>query len=218
MPLLLLFTSELLAQSLYKPSQRSLEAGFLFGLANYSGDLTEKYIELSASHLAFSAHGRYFLSNHVALRANMLVGTISGDDANASDPTLLRRSMRFGADILELGLLGEWYFFGKDRFSIGKENTWVLSPYGYLGIGGTFSGANASFYGRPEDRDVFLKVPFPEGPLRHQYLIAPMGGGLRADINEQFSFGLEIGWRPVFSDTLDGISINGNPKVDLCPL
>lgn len=214
LPIFLLFSSGLWAQSLYKPKHHSLEAGFLFGLANYSGDLTEHYLVLSESHLGFGAHVRYFLNEDLALRANLFVGTISGDDKHAQDPTLRRRSMRFGTDLFEVGLLGEWYFFGKNRFEIGRNHALTLSPYGYLGIGGTFSGANASFYGAPEDRDVFLTVPFPEKGLRQRFLIAPMGGGIRAAWNDEMSMGVELGWRPVFSDDLDGVRLNGNPKSD----
>ena len=34
---------------------------------------------------------------------------------------------------------------------------------------------------------------------------------MRADIFERLVIGLEGGWRPVFSDDLDGIRRNGNP-------
>jgi hypothetical protein len=39
-----------------------------------------------------------------------------------------------------------------------------------------------------------------------------MGLGVKADVLERFVLGLDIGWRLMFSDDLDGVSINGNPK------
>ena len=42
--------------------------------------------------------------------------------------------------------------------------------------------------------------------------VAQVGAGVRADISEFFVIGLEVGWRPVFSDDLDGVRYNGNPE------
>jgi hypothetical protein len=35
--------------------------------------------------------------------------------------------------------------------------------------------------------------------------------GVRADILDRLVLGAEFGWRPVFSDDIDGIRQNGNP-------
>lgn len=210
--LLLLFAFELNSQSQYKANHRYFEAGFLFGLTNYSGDIAEKNFYISESHLGYGAYARYFLSNQFSLRAHLFSGAISGDDANAKDPLTRRRSFRFGTDILEIGLGGEWHILGRSRFSKTGLHHYFLSPYLYLGVGATFSGAKAEFYGAPEDRNVFFVVPLPEVGLHQRFLIAPMGVGLRADINEGLVIGVEAGWRPVFSDDLDGVRLNGNPE------
>jgi len=210
-PFLLLCATQLFSQSNYKPNKRFLEAGFLFGLTNYSGDLAEKNIHILESRLGYGAYARYFLSTHFALRTHLFSGSISGDDANAKDPGLRRRSFRFGTHILEVGLGGEWHILGRGRFSNTGLHHYFLSPYLYLGVGGTFSGAKAEYYGTPEDRNVYFVVPLPEVGLHQQFLIAPMGVGVRADLNEGLVIGVEVGWRPVFSDDLDGVRLNGNP-------
>ncbi len=211
LPLCLLCLSQLAAQSKYNSSKRYIEAGFIFGLTNYSGDVSEKNITISEMHLGYGAYARYFLSNQFSLRAHLYAGSISGDDANAKDPQVRQRSFRFGTNILELGLVGEWHILGKGHYSNTGVRRRFFSPYLYLGLGGTFSGARAEYYGAPEDRNTFLVVPLPEVGLHQKFLIAPMGVGVRADINEALVIGVEGGWRPVFSDDLDGVRLNGNP-------
>lgn len=199
------------AQSKYKPAQRYWELGFLWGLTNYSGDLTDQPIQLAETGIGYGAQARCQLSPKFALRASMFYGAISGDDAHAKDPEVRQRSLRFGTDILELGLCGEWHMWGKPRFSSLGEHHFSLSPYAYLGLGAAFCGPKTEYYGAPEDRDKFIRAPLPETAARQQFLLAPMGMGIRADLNEGLTIGLEGGWRPVFSDNLDGVRLNGNP-------
>ena len=42
--------------------------------------------------------------------------------------------------------------------------------------------------------------------------MTPVGLGLRADLFERVVIGTEVGWRPVFSDSIDGIKQNANPN------
>lgn len=212
LPLFLLCCFSLCAQTIMHRNHRFLEAGFLFGLTNYSGDISEKNITIAETRLGYGAYGRYFFSNQFALRIHLFSGSISGDDRHSKNANIRRRSFRFGTDILEVGLCGEWHILGRTRFSPTGIHRRFFSPYLYFGIGGTFSGAKAEFYGAPEDRNVYFVVPLPEVGLHQKFLIAPMGIGLRADINEALVVGMEGGWRPVFSDDLDGIKLNGNPK------
>ena len=39
----------------------------------------------------------------------------------------------------------------------------------------------------------------------------PLGVGIRLDLNEQWRLGLEVGFRPTFTDGLDGVKTSGNP-------
>ena len=199
------------AQSTYKSSQKSWEAGLMLGLCNYSGDLSEKTITLSETHLSLGANLRYSFSDHFSLRAHLFSASISGDDAHAKDPQTKQRSFRFGSDILEVGLGGEWYFLGKSRTSDIGVPRFFVAPYVYAGIGGTFCGAEVEYYGPPKDRDLFFVVPMPEVEPRQRFLIAPVGAGCRIELNDRLAIGGEAGVRPVFSDKLDGVRFNGNP-------
>ena len=83
-----------------------LEAGFLFGLTSYSGDVSEKAIDLSEIHPGYGAYLRYHFNNHFSSRVHVYSGAVSGDDANSS--SLKNRKIRFSSNIVELGLVGEW--------------------------------------------------------------------------------------------------------------
>ncbi len=208
LPLCLLITFNLTAQK--NAVNRYLEAGFLFGITNYSGDMVEKDIAFSETRAGYGAYGRYHLGPNFSMKAHVYTGAISGDDANSK--TRQRRSMRFSTNIVELGLVGEINFGGpRSRFSNTGIHRFSLTPYIYAGFGATFANAEAEYYGPADQLNENLRVPLPEEGLADRFLVVPMGIGLRADISEYFVLGLEVGWRPVFSDDLDGVRYNGNP-------
>lgn len=210
-PLLLFCAFGLSAQTKFKSNDRYWEAGMLLGAANYSGDLAEKDIYLSETRLSYGAFTRYFLTKHYVVRAHLYVCSISGDDANATAPLVRQRSVRFGANMLEVGFSGEWHILGKERYSNTGIHQHFLSPYLFLGLGGVLSAVKPEYYGAPQDRDKYLTLPLPEKGEQQQFITAQMGIGVRADINERFVIGAEMGVRPMFSDLLDGVSLNGNP-------
>jgi len=210
--LFLFFALSLLAQTNEKPYQRYWETGVLLGTVNYSGDIAEKHLYLSETRLGYGAFGRYFTSNKFSWRANIYAGSITGDDANSKDPFVLPRSFRFRTNLLELGIGGEWHMLGKDRYSNTGIHQHFISPYLYLGVGGVLSSVKVEYYGSPEDRNKYVVQPLPEKKSRQQFLIPTMGFGLRADISESLVIGAEFGLRPMFSDYLDGVSLNGNPE------
>jgi hypothetical protein len=206
--LLLLLSTFASAQR--RSNHRHLEVGFLFGLTNYSGDIAEKRIEFAETQPGYGAFLRYQITPKFSVKAHMYSGSISGDDKNSA--TRQERNFRFSTSITELGAVAEWHILGKSRFnSTGIRNV-NLSPYLFFGLGATFASAEAEYYGPPDRRNEFLRVPFPEDGLKSRFLLAPMGIGFKADIFDRFSFGVDLGWRPVFSDDLDGVHYNGNPK------
>lgn len=190
-------------------NHRYFEAGFLFGVTNYSGDMVQKRIEISETHVGYGAYGRYHLGPHFSMKAHVYTGVISGDDANST--TTQKRSLRFSTNILELGLVGEVNFGQHNRFSSTGIHRFSVTPYIFAGMGCTFANAEAEYYGPADQLNENLKVPLPELGLSNRFLLVPMGAGIRADISEGFVLGLEGGWRPVFSDDLDGVRYNGNP-------
>ena len=128
-------------------------------------------------------------------------------------PTLSERKIRFSSNIVELGLVGEWFIIGNSRFSSTGVHHFSLSPYVFAGIGATFANADAEYYGPPDRRNENLRVPLPEDGLNKQIPPVTHGPGFTSGCSwKRLVIGLEVGWRPVFSDDLDGIHYNGNPK------
>jgi hypothetical protein len=210
-PLVLLF----LLTSLYVQAQRIgygqkyLEVGFLFGVTNYSGDLTEKAVDLRHTNVGYGAFMRYHFTRNLGLKAHVYSGALSGDDAGT---TRFDRKFRFSTSLVELGLVGEWYLFAHDRFTGTGIHQFTVTPYLYAGIGYTYAKASAEYYGPPDKMNTYLKVLFPEDGLKHNFILAPVGGGLRFDVFDYLVISVETGFRPVFSDDIDGIRRNGNPK------
>jgi hypothetical protein len=202
--LCLFFVSITGAQQL---SNRFLEAGAMFGGTSYSGDVSEKRIELNETNPGFGFFVRYHLNSSFSLKAHIYSGSIAGDDKNTG---LARRKYRFGTSIFETALVGEWFFFPHDRYSSTGIFKKHLQPYIFGGIGLTFADPKAEYYGNTPNQD--LKVPLPEEGLKNKFVLAPIGVGLRAELLDWFSLGLEGGFRPVFSDDLDGMKVNGNPN------
>lgn len=207
---LLSFTSISLtnAQGRFKPD-RFLEVGVLLGLTNYSGDIADTYIELAETKPGFGFYTRYHANPKWGVKGHFYLGSISGDDKNA--PTRRQRYFSFETNLLEIGLVGEWKPFAKTRQSKTGIHMFYFTPYLFGGVGFTFANAEAKYYGPAERRNEVLRVPLPEEGLRTTFITTPVGIGLRADIAERFIIGAEGGWRPVYSDHLDGISLNGNP-------
>jgi hypothetical protein len=187
---------------------RYFETGFLLGLTSYSGDVAESAIEISEIQPGYGLYFRYHFSTHFSAKAHLYSGSISGDDANSS--TLSYRKLKFSTSIFEFGAVGEWLILGKERYSNTGIHNFFITPYLFGGIGLTFADAKAEYYGDPGS-EFAPQYPLPEEGLNDKFILAPVGVGVRADILDRLVIGAEFGWRPVFSDDIDGIHQNGNP-------
>ena len=210
LPLFLLFFA-LPCFSQYRDQANLIEAGVMLGITSYSGDISAKRVDLQEIRPGYGAFVRYHLNPHFALKGHVYAGAISGDDKYSS--TKAPRSFKFGTSIFEVATTLEWHLFSRHSASgTGLRNNFSIDPYAYAGVGITFADADAQYYGPPDQRDKFLVVPLPEEGLKSKFLLAPVGGGIRINVLDNFILGLEGGFRPVFSDDIDGVSLNGNPK------
>lgn len=208
--LCLILLSAFSCTSVFAQSNRYLEAGFLFGLTNYSGDLAESAVELNETKPGYGAYLRYHFNPHFSTKAHVYSGAISGDDANTSRAD---RAFRFSTNIIELGMVGEWNILGQKRYSKTGIHQFFMTPYVFGGLGVTFANAEAEFYTNPDNLNDYLKDPDEFNVTqRNRFLLAPVGVGLRADIRDHLVIGVEGGLRPVFSDKLDAIENNANPE------
>ena len=208
--ILLLSASEGYTQRI--SSHRYLEAGVIMGFNNYSGDVAESVVELSETTIGFGVFARYHFSSHFALKTQFYTANISGTDANARDPELKARSLQFKSNLLEIVLAGEWNILNVKPLERNGLRKFRIVPYLSLGIGAVFMHPTVKYFGPPNEFNKQVPYPLPENGLFKKALMIPVGGGFRSQITDRITLGIEGGWRPVFSDYLDGVSLNGNPK------
>lgn len=187
--------------------QLETEGGLFIGAAVYQGDLSPSPFAASEARPTLGGVYRYWFTPHFALRGTATWARISGDDRNRVDFQPGTREWSMTNTLLELALHSEWHFFEKDRYS----NTGLInrqySPFISFGLGGTFT--NLKLKVPPDDR---LKIPEPEA--KKTFIVLPISIGMRFDVNEDFLISAEFGTRCTFSDYIDGVSLNGNPKKD----
>ena len=185
-------------------AQQKMEFGLFGGFANYQGDLVKNPVALSETKLSYGGFLRYHLNDKVKIRGNFLYGYISGNDDNNSDSGLKQRGWSFEANILEACFIGEYHPFGRSRMGNTGIFARQVSPYVGLGLGIATFTPKVSV---TNPQDVGL---FPEQDEKTLSASVPIIFGVRADLMENFSLGVEIGWRATFNDYLDGVSKNGN--------
>ena len=199
----------LLLFSLWLPfsllGQQKVEIGGFAGFANYQGDLAPNPVEFSETKLSLGGFIRYHLKDQVKIRVNGILGFISGSDFNDKNGDLRQRGWSFKSDIFEFSIVGEYHPLGKPRLG----NTGIfkrqVSPYLFAGVGVVNSNPEVSVT-NPDDEGLF-----PENDFTGLNPSFPLGIGVRADLFEFVSLGMEGGWRFTNTDYLDGVKFNGNP-------
>ena len=94
-------------------------------------------------------------------------------------------------------------------------NQFYFFPYLFVGAGGAYVHPKVEYYGPSDGVATYIKTAFPEeGKAQRTLLCTPVGIGMRLNINRRVTVGFEGGWRPVYSDLLDGVSQNGNPEAN----
>lgn len=187
-------------------AQPMLEGGLFLGISNYQGDLAlVSTPRMSESNFATGLMARTYLSPVTALRANLLYGKLSGDDANYRTRTY--RSYSFESRLLELSVVGEWEPLGGDRHQNNLDFAGRMSPYLFGGLGLALINPKVDFHSDSNEKAVEDQLA---DYSKAQFSI-PLGVGLKIGINRLWGFGLELGTRATFTDYLDGVSRSGNP-------
>lgn len=199
-------------------AQRYVEVGGFIGFANYQGDLAEDPIEFGETRYSFGGFAKYHYSRKLHLRAQLYYGRISGNDANKVENGPFPRNWSFTADIYEASIQAEFLPFARPRIDrVGLFHP-QINPFLSLGIGSSFatktlSRDNTSWReGLREDNPPGdYATSFKEPGDQDNFLVIPIGGGLRFDFTQWTTLAGEFGWRYTRSDYVDGVSVNGNP-------
>ncbi|MEM1325399.1 MAG: DUF6089 family protein [Bacteroidota bacterium] len=191
-------------------AQRYAELGGFFGIANYQGDLANRPVEFRETKYSFGGFAKYHYANKLHFRAQLYYARISGDDVHAPDPGIVIRNWRFTSDLAEASIQMEWLPFAKYRFNKVGLFRPQINPFLSIGIGSSFA-INKTVEWQNSGLDFSrLGIKFPEEDDKDNFLIIPVGGGIRFDVTQWTTFAAEAGWRYANSDHLDGVSANGD--------
>ena len=196
---------------LFSPNTSSAqyyEFGVGLGATLYYGDLNAPDLSTNLTNAEFGGQLmlRYVANKNIALRANLTIGKLSGDDRNSRLEFQKIRNLRFTSLIVEGALMAEYYVFGYDA----KAGTQLFSPYLTAGFGlihfNPKTDLNGEIYalqplgtegqGLPGQADKYSKLA----------MVIPFGGGVKFKINDKYNIGLELLARRTFTDYIDDVS------------
>lgn len=185
-------------------SQR-FHVGIFGGLANYNGDLTDKYYPSKTTNGAIGITGNYEVTNHFRLRAGYTYAVVGGADRFAKDPEAVARNLSFETTLHEFSVVGELYLFdlGERRFSpyaFGGLAMYKYNPYAY--------DANLNkVYLKPLSTEGQGMQGYPDKkPYNLTQVAIPFGLGVKYAFNDNLQLAFEIGYRKLFTDYLDDVS------------
>ena len=182
----------------FAQAQKYTDMGVLGGVTYYIGDLNPK----TPFMMAKPAYGfliRQNFNSRVSLRAQVLRGTVAGDDATSK--ANLQRNLNFESTITEAGVQLEVNFF---EYYIGSK-LHPITPF-------LFGGASMFFFkpiGTVNGSSVELQPLTTEGQNSPYNLYAfsmPFGLGVKYSISKLMGIGAEWGMRKTTTDYLDDVS------------
>ena len=186
-------------------AQAPFEAGIYVGATNYLGDLAEE-VTIRETQAAYGMFARWNPFKFLGIKTSLLGGRLSGNDRNS--PWLYKRAFRFSAPYWSGNLHLEVFPFAKRKYLSPFKFKPGVQPFLHAGIGYTFMHAEVDASDSPDNA---FKVPVPEPGDHSTFFNTSFGLGLRFDLWEYWSLSLDGSWWYVYSDYLDGISLNGRP-------
>lgn len=182
-----------------------LEVGPLAGVNYYIGDLNPKW-HFNMSKPAFGAIIRYNFTPRFALRANITLGKIAGDDTKTK--AVMNRDLKFTSNLTEIALQGELHFF---KYITGSQRHW-FTPYLFAGVGVMMFNPQAEINGEMVNlRDLGTEGQFSGAyldrtPYKLTQICVPFGMGVKFGFFKRLSVTVEWGMRKLFTDYLDDCS------------
>jgi len=162
------------------------EIGGAVGVSGYLGDANNGNF-LKKPGYVVGGMFRYIINSRMALKANLLTASISGNSANIGNVYPEGVAYKFSSQLYDLGAQFEFNFL---NYGIGSKYLKLkrISPYLTLGAGFTMASGDGEGF----------------------TMNVPMGVGVKYKISERFNLGVEFTMRMSLSDKLDGLKdLNG---------
>lgn len=181
------------------------ELGLMVGGTYYFGDLN-RFNQFNNTKLAGGLLYRFNIHSRLALRGNLLYGTVKGDDSQSKIDLNKNRNLNFTSSIFELAGGIEFNYF---PFEVGhkrhKGTAYILTEIGLFHMNPVT---------RYNGEDVALQPLGTEGQgsslsKRNNYsltqLCIPLGVGARMSLGGWMTLNLEVGLRKTFTDYIDDV-------------
>jgi hypothetical protein len=163
------------------------EIGVFIGGTNYIGDVG-KTNYISPNKIGVGLIYKYNLNPRIALRGNLSLIPILGDDAQSSNPIRVNRNFNFNNSIKELAVGIEYNFFEYDMTSVDQAYT----PYILLEIAG-FNYDSVSSEITTGQYNLKSKIAYS----------IPVGVGFKGRLADNIGFAIESRISYTFQDDLD---------------
>jgi len=205
--LLLVFTIGIL--SFVKSDAQYLEYGVGIGTSVYWGDLNAPDFgtNIGNTNLAVQGMAKLNFSRYIAVKANLLYGTLTGDDSRSFLNWQKQRNLNFKSSLLEFSVLGEFHVFG---YNFGEENP--LSPYITAGLGVFHFNPKTTFQGNTVELQPLgtegQGLPGFAGKYSRVAVSIPFGAGAKLQLTNSVNLSIDILARKTFTDYIDDISTN----------
>jgi hypothetical protein len=204
----MLMSSFLFSVSTAQTIESKFEAGINAGTYIYLGDLTPSDAgSFRTPGFAFGIHGSRKLNHSLALRLDLSLGRIRGNDASYSKPAWRKeRAFKFKSPVKEIWASVVWNLRPEK-----KLQPYVLAGGGIsrVRVNRDYSNFNAEFFSG-ENVNAGLATDISTSPPR-TLIIFPVGMGIRYPLNQKISFTMEVSHRFLSTDYLDGYSKATNP-------
>ena len=164
-------------------SQSRTELGLQFGTSYYHGDINASRLFYSPS-LAYGLIIKYNLSDHLASTIKTTYGNLKGDDSDFSNIENQQRNASFSTSFFDVSVLFEFNFLPYNSSGYIKKNKNRFAPYMFAGIGANYL--------------------FSSGGFKNPVTI-PFGLGIKYNIFERLTLGVEWSYSKTFNDKVDGV-------------
>ena len=201
----------LLTAQYYDAPTTRFEVGFGTGSGQYFGELGNNAIGYSFDNIRPSAmvYGQYHINNWISLRTGYAFVWLEAYDSDADSEARQRRNLSFRSFVHEGSLLAQFNILEFDPYY--ADHQWT--PYVFAGM--------TVFHFNPQtnyaQQWVDLQPLGTEGQgipglenSRPRYSLTqmaiPVGFGVKYNLNERFTFGIEFNYRYTFTDYIDDVS------------
>jgi hypothetical protein len=204
---------------LYQPSNAQdinpkYEFGINIGFLVYQGDLTPRKLgSFETQKISVGLHASRILGSAFSVRGNLLIGSLSGNDALYPFPEYRQhRNFNFSSPVAELSAQLVWNVAGKN-YAYKGFSAYLFGGAGvsYVMVKRDWSKIDANYFGEFSEIWTGLAVDAAH-QTPHIIPVLPVGAGAIYFFTPHWAINAEASYRFDFTDYLDGFSKSANPS------